>query len=114
VSVAQLGDLKGLVVTMDELGAVSAQYLGTDPPVNTVGAQDAKEVRHVVLQVALQFDLLCEGDGSRVTGWTRPIPSRPCRPAIVASLAATPPPLFPCHSSCPTARAPTAATSTSS
>jgi Bardet-Biedl syndrome 9 protein len=44
VRVAQFGNLPGLITTLDDTGKLSILYLGTDPPTNSVGGADNKEL----------------------------------------------------------------------
>lgn len=40
IRVAEFGDLPGLVVMLDEAGALTINYLGTDPPSDAVGMME--------------------------------------------------------------------------
>lgn len=44
LTVAKLGAIPGIVCSLDDEGALSACYQGTDPPTSTVVAADTKEV----------------------------------------------------------------------
>lgn len=42
--VAKLGDMPGMVCSLDEEGVLSACYQGTDPPTSAVAAMETKEM----------------------------------------------------------------------
>ncbi len=44
VTVARLGEMPGIVCSLDDEGVLSACYQGTDPPTSAVVAADTKEV----------------------------------------------------------------------
>ncbi|ETV66245.1 hypothetical protein, variant 1 [Aphanomyces astaci] len=46
LSVSSFGGIDGMVVSLDDDGRLSVNYLGTDPPTTSVMASDAKEVNY--------------------------------------------------------------------
>jgi len=44
LTVARLGEMPGIVCSLDDEGVLSACYQGTDPPTSAVVAADTKEV----------------------------------------------------------------------
>lgn len=44
LTVARLGEMAGIVCSLDDEGVLSACYQGTDPPTTAVVAADTKEV----------------------------------------------------------------------
>eukprot|EP00877_Chromochloris_zofingiensis_P007511 jgi/Chrzof1/3012/Cz12g08060.t1 len=49
VRVAQIGATKGMIITLDDTGALSVVYLGTEPPIHAISYGDAKEVDYAAM-----------------------------------------------------------------